>query len=213
MKIEKSKNKAEIKEAIKALLKKSFLMKAKDNNLELYLVTQDNLDIINEYLEVIDFEARINRDMEVISLNYIGNEGNLPPIYKMTMNEMKIFTCLLVIFTNKVQEDLISPDSVKANIKELKVELTNRDLRLIPNNKITTFQNALLILARYNLIEFIDKEMKDEYSEFRILPSIMFAKDDKRFLQMINKITDEDTGADNEIEMVIESEEEFLWEK
>jgi len=215
MKIEQCKNKTEIKDAIKSLLKKSFLMKAKDNNLDDYMVIQDNFQVVNEYLSFLDYEAEINRDMEVISLDYIGNEGNLPPIYKITMNEMKIFACLLTIFTKKTQEDLVSPDSVKANVKELKVELTSKDLLLIPNSKITTFQNALTTLARYNLIELIDKEIKDEYSEFRILPSVMFAKDDSRVHQMLSPESNESEEDEPEISLedAETSEEETLWEK
>ncbi|WP_097006533.1 DUF4194 domain-containing protein [Lacrimispora amygdalina] len=183
MKIEKNKNLAEIKDAINALLKRSFLMRDRNRDIEYYLTVQDNLVEINEYLDFMGYEAVIDRDLSVIALAYKGNEGIVPPKYKMTTNETKIYMALIKIFDRKVYEELIGTDVVKTNVRELKIELTNYDLNLIPNNKITTFQKALDSLERYNLIELIDKEIKDEHSEFQILPSIKLAMNREAFMQ------------------------------
>lgn len=183
MKIEKSKNLAEIKDAINVILKRSFLMRDRSRDIEYYLTVQDNLEEINEYLDFMGYQAVIDRDLSVIALSYKGSEGIVPPKYKMTTNETKIYMALIKIFDRKVYDELIGTDVVKTNIRELKVELTNYDLTLVPNSKITTFQKALESLERYNLIELIDKEIKDEHSEFQILPSIKLAMNRDAFIQ------------------------------
>lgn len=185
MKIEKSKNLAEIKDAINVILKRSFLMRDRSRDIEYYLIIQDNLEAINEYLDFMGYQAVIDRDLSVIALSYKGNEGIVPPKYKMTTNETKIYMALIKIFDRKVYDELVGTDVVKTNIRELKIELTNYDLVLVPNNKITTFQKALESLERYNLIELIDKEIKDEHSEFQILPSIKLAMNRAAFTQYI----------------------------
>lgn len=183
MKIEKSKNLAEIKDAINVILKRSFLMRDRSRDIEYYLTIQDNLEEINEYLDFMGYQAVIDRDLSVIALSYKGSEGIVPPKYKMTTNETKIYMALIKIFDRKVYDELVGTDVVKTNIRELKVELTNYDLTLVPNSKITTFQKALESLERYNLIELIDKEIKDEHSEFQILPSIKLAMNRDAFIQ------------------------------
>lgn len=185
MKIEKSKNLAEIKDAINVILKRSFLMRDRSRDIEYYLIIQDNLEAINEYLDFMGYQAVIDRDLSVIALSYKGNEGIVPPKYKMTTNETKIYMALIKIFDRKVYDELVGTDVVKTNIRELKIELTNYDLVLVPNNKITTFQKALESLERYNLIELIDKEIKDEHSEFQILPSIKLTMNRAAFTQYI----------------------------
>lgn len=183
MKIEKNKNLAEVKDAINVLLKRSFLMKDRSKDIEYYLVVQDNLEEINEYLDYMGYQAVIDRDLSVIALSYKGNEGIVPPKYKMTTNETKIYMALVKIFDRKVYDELIGTDVVKTNIKELKIELTNYDLVLVPNNKITIFQKVLESLERYSLIGMIDKELKDEHSEFQIFPSIKLAMNRESFTQ------------------------------
>jgi len=183
MKIEKSKNLVEIKDAINVILKRSFLMRDRSRDIEYYLTIQDNLEEINEYLDFMGYQAVIDRDLSVIALSYKGSEGIVPPKYKMTTNETKIYMALIKIFDRKVYDELVGTDVVKTNIRELKVELTNYDLTLVPNSKITTFQKALESLERYNLIELIDKEIKDEHSEFQILPSIKLAMNRDAFIQ------------------------------
>lgn len=183
MKIEKSKNIAEIKDAINVLLKRSFLMRDRSRDIEYYLTVQDYLEEINEYLDFMGYQAVIDRDLSVIALSYKGSEGIVPPKYKMTTNETKIYMALIKIFDRKVYDELVGTDVVKTTVRELKIELTNYDLMLVPNNKITTFQKALETLERYNLIEMIDKEIKDEHSEFQILPSIKLAMNREAFMQ------------------------------
>ena len=134
MKIEKSKNLAEIKDAINVILKRSFLMRDRSRDIEYYLIIQDNLEAINEYLDFMGYQAVIDRDLSVIALSYKGNEGIVPPKYKMTTNETKIYMALIKIFDRKVYDELVGTDVVKTNIRELKIELTNYDLVLVPNN-------------------------------------------------------------------------------
>ena len=208
MKLEKNKNLAEVKDAINALLKRSFLMRDRTRDLEYYLTAQDNLGEINEYLDFMGYEAVIDRDLSIIALSYKGSEGIVPPKYKMTVNETKIYMALVKIFDRKVYDELVGTDVVKTDIKEVKTELTNYDLTLIPNNKITTFQKALENLERYNLIELIDKEIKDEHSEFHILPSVKLAMNRESFMQYFKAHEKTYLGKEEEMTEEMTSERE-----
>ncbi|WP_373261945.1 DUF4194 domain-containing protein [Hungatella hathewayi] len=200
MKIEKSKNLIEIKDAINVILKRSFLMRDRSKDIEYYLIIQDNLEAINEYLDFMGYQAVIDRDLSVIALSYKGSEGIVPPKYKMTTNETKIYMALIKIFDRKVYDELVGTDVVKTSVREVKIEMTNYDLALAPNNKITTFQKALESLERYNLIDMIDKEIKDEHSEFQILPSIKLAMNREAFAQYFKAHEKTYTGIEEENE-------------
>lgn len=203
MKVEKLKNTSEIKDSINALMKRSFLMKDRNRDVLFYLTIQDNLDAINEYLDFLGFKAVIDRELNVIALEYLGSDGIQAPRYKMTVNETKVFMMLVKLFDKKVYDDLVSPDVVKTTIKELKMELDNYDLQLIPNYKITTFQKIIENLERYNLVETIE-DIKDEHSEIRILPSIKLAMNREAFNQYMKVHEETYLKTEEEVEESVE---------
>lgn len=203
MKVEKLKNTSEIKNSINALMKRSFLMKDRNKDVLFYLTIQDNLEAINEYLDFLGFKAVIDRELNVIALEYLGSDGIQAPRYKMTVNETKVFMMLVKLFDKKVYDDLVSPDVVKTTIKELKMELDNYELQLIPNYKIITFQKIIENLERYNLVETIE-DIKDEHSEIRILPSIKLAMNRESFNQYMKVHEETYLKTEEEIEERVE---------
>lgn len=161
-----SREKEEFKRVCNYLLSHSLVTKYKESNKKDYYFVENNLLVINEYLDILGFEVEVNKNLKVAHLiNKFGTN-------KLAFNLIESITLLIfrILYQEKMEELSLS-QHVSIEVDEIQnkfIALGFKD-RLMDK---TILRKTLRKFKRYNIIETLDRDITAGYSRIIIFPTI-----------------------------------------
>ena len=163
------KNKENFKRVCNKLLSVCFICKKKEDTKSDYYFIESNLESLNEYLELLDYEIEINKSIGVAQLiNKVNtNKVNLKLIDSI------LLLILRILYHEKMEELSLTEDIMiqVSEIQEKFIALEFQD-KLMDKTKLL---DSLRTLKRYNIIQNLDANMTLGDSRIIIYPSILMA--------------------------------------
>lgn len=162
-------NKENFKKVCNKLLSVCFICKKKEDTKSDYYFVESNLEALNEYLELLDYEIEINKSIGVAQLiNKVNtNKVNLKLIDS-------ILLLILRILYHEKMEELSLTEDIMIQVSEIQEKFIALDFqdKLMDKTKLL---DSLRTLKRYNIIQNLDTNMTLGDSRIIIYPSILMA--------------------------------------
>ncbi|MCB2291327.1 DUF4194 domain-containing protein [Clostridium sp. CS001] len=162
-------NKENFKKVCNKLLSVCFICKKKEDTKSDYYYVESNLEALNEYLELLDYEIEINKSIGVAQLiNKVNtNKVNLKLIDS-------ILLLILRILYHEKMEELSLTEDIMIQVSEIQEKFIALDFqdKLMDKTKLL---DSLRTLKRYNIIQNLDTNMTLGDSRIIIYPSILMA--------------------------------------
>lgn len=162
--------------SVRLLLAKTFIVREKNDKIYNFCRNENNKDEINKYLERIGYYITVDGNMGVVQLhntteleNEIGSRDE--SLYSFNALEQ----LYLLLFRQYYDEHPYENPVVISRTAFLEQVLS-----YAPNEKKTTYTNTLRKLKYFNLISYTESKRAVEDFNITILPSIVFAVDEKR---------------------------------
>ena len=151
------------------LLGTCFLCKGNQNTKADYYFVLKYRKEFKEYLGVLGYRLEINEEYGVIQLT----NGSGTNRYNLKLYESIVLLILRILFDEKKRELSVS-DEVIVNLGDIQDRYLSLKIRDKMIDK-TTMGNVLRLLKRYQLIELVDSDTKNEESRILIYNSILMA--------------------------------------
>jgi len=150
------------------LLSKTFIQKAKKEDLLYYSFCVEHYEVIRAYFAITDYNVDFyTQDM----LFQLKNENDRNR-FRLKKIDTVILLLLRQIYTEKSKEASISSE-IYATVNELHEALRTKNL-VNDRVKKTDLQNSLRTLKKYSIIEYNVSKVFDDDSTIRIYPSIVY---------------------------------------
>ena len=162
-------DKDEFKRICNRLLSHCFLCKGNVTNRTDYYFVLKYRSEFREYLSVLGYRLEINEDDGVIQLTNPQNYNRL----NLKLYESIILLILRILYDEKKRE-LSASDEAIINLGDIQDKFLSLKIRDKMIDK-TTMGNALRLFRRYQLIELLDSDLKNEESRVLIYNSILMA--------------------------------------
>lgn len=194
-------DKEEFKRICNRLLSVCFLCRGNITNKSDYYFVLKHKEKFSEYLGILGYRLEINEEYGVVQLTNSQNYNRL----KLKLYESVILVILRILFDEKKRE-LSASDEVIVNMGDIHDKFLSLKIRDRMLDK-TTLRNAIGLFRRFQLLEVLDKDLRNEESRILIFDAILMAvrvEDIKQAydkLEIYRKGTKTDEEADeNEID-------------
>ena len=163
------KNKENFKRVCNKLLSVCFICKKKEDTKSDYYFIESNLESLNEYLELLDYEIEINKSIGVEQLINMVNTNKV----NLKLIDSILLLILRILYHEKMEELSLTEDIMiqVSEIQEKFIALEFQD-KLMDKTKLL---DSLRTLKRYNIIQNLDANMTLGDSRIIIYPSILMA--------------------------------------
>ncbi|MCF7923691.1 MAG: DUF4194 domain-containing protein [Candidatus Izimaplasma sp.] len=174
------------------LLANSFLARDKNDNKEMYYFVISYKKYFDEYLDIMDFELVIDREMGAIQLIHRENNNLL----RLKKDETIILLILRILFHEHLVKTSVN-DNVVIKVDEIHDYYDSLELKKKINK--TDLVKNLRLFKRYNLIETLGDITKSS-TPIVIYPTILLAINTQTINDVYNLITNIDTktGSEND---------------
>lgn len=172
------------------LLKRTFLVRDKQDDRKHYFFVANRLDIFSDYFSYMGFEVKCYKDSGVIMLNngtLIGEKEKLQSNrYRFSKEETIVLCCLWLIYMSRIKEGRLSYVIV-VNISDLMYELEKYDARDTVNK--SSLDKIFRIFKSYSLVD-VDGRLGDMDCKLLLYPSLQFALDDQDFERFVKEVVE-----------------------
>lgn len=176
------KDKEEFKRLCNKLLSNCFICKKNPASRSDYYFIIKHKETFKEYLEILGYRLEINEEYGVVQLTNPQNYNRL----NLKLSESIILLILRILFDERKRELSVS-DEVIVNLGDIQ----DRFLSLKIRDKMidrTTMGNALRMFKRYQIVEFLDKDLTNEETRILIYDSILMAVRVENIKQVFEKL-------------------------
>ncbi|MCY6354990.1 DUF4194 domain-containing protein [Clostridium sp. ZS2-4] len=163
------KNKENFKKVCNKLLSVCFICKKKEDTKSDYYFVESNLEVLNEYLGLLDYEIEINKTIGVAQLINKNNSNKV----NLKLIDSILLLILRILYHEKMEELSLTEDIMVqiSEIQEKFIALEFQD-KLMDKTKLL---DGLRTLKKYNIIQNLDSNMTLGDSRIIIYPSILMA--------------------------------------
>lgn len=162
-------NKESFKKVCNKLLSVCFICKKKEDTKGDYYFIESNLEALNEYLSLLDYEIELNKTIGVVQLINKRNSNKV----NLKLIDSILLLILRILYHEKMEELSLTQDIMVqvSEIQEKFIALEFQD-KIIDKTKLL---DSLRVLKRYNIIQNLDSNMTLGDSRIIIYPSILMA--------------------------------------
>lgn len=167
---------------VNKLFQVNYITKKKPGDTNDYRFILAYKEVFEAFFVLSDFELNIKREDEVV---YIANE-NLYNHMRLRKTESILLLVIRIIYQRK--KDLITLDeNVEIFLNEIHAELTR--IGYLDHKRITKdkLKPALSFLRNYNIIDYIDKGLRDD-ARIKIYPTILYVTNLDSIKEVVNKL-------------------------
>ncbi len=162
------KDRDEFRRVCNKLMSSCFIVKQNAATKSDYYFIMRHREVFERYLDVLGYVLEINEEYGVVQ---IVNRENYNHV-RLKLNESIILLILRILYDEKKRE--LSLTDVLVNIGDIQEKYLSMKIRSKQIDK-TTMGNALQLLKRYNIIELLDNDLKQEDARIIIYDSILMA--------------------------------------
>lgn len=162
-------NKESFKKVCNKLLSVCFICKKKEETKGDYYFIESNLEALNEYLSLLDYEIELNKTIGVVQLVNKNNSNKV----NLKLIDSILLLILRILYYEKMEELSLTEDIMVqvSEIQEKFIALEFQD-KIIDKTKLL---DSLRVLKRYNIVQNLDSNMTLGDSRIIIYPSILMA--------------------------------------
>jgi hypothetical protein len=167
---------------VNKLFQVNYITKKKPGDTNDYRFILAYKEVFEAFFVLSDFELNIKREDEVV---YIANE-NLFNHMRLRKTESVLLLVIRIIYQRK--KDLITLDeNVEIFLNEIHAELTR--IGYLDHKRITKdkLKPALSFLRNYNIIDYIDKGLRDD-ARIKIYPTILYVTNLDSIKEVVQKL-------------------------
>jgi hypothetical protein len=167
---------------VNKLFQVNYITKKKPGDTNDYRFILAYKEVFEAFFVLSDFELNIKREDEVV---YIANE-NLYNHMRLRKTESILLLVIRIIYQRK--KDLITLDeNVEIFLNEIHAELTR--IGYLDHKRITKdkLKPALSFLRNYNIIDYIDKGLRDD-ARIKIYPTILYVTNLDSIKEVVQKL-------------------------
>lgn len=172
------------------LLKRTFLVRDKQEDRRHYFFVVNYIDVFLDYFSFMGFEIRCDKNNGVIMLDkcsVVGDKDKLQSNrYRFTKEETIVLCCLWLIYVSRIKEGTLS-SVIVIGMSDLIYELEKYDARDMINK--TALSNIFKVLKNYSLID-LDKNIGDVDCKLILYPSLQFALDTDEFARFVKEVVE-----------------------
>lgn len=162
------KDKDEFRRVCNKLMSCCFIVKQNAATKSDYYFIMRHREVFERYLDVLGYILEINEAYGVVQLMNRENYNHV----RLKLNESIILLILRILYDEKKRE--LSLTDVLVNVGDIQEKYLSMKIRSKQIDK-TTMGNALQLLKRYNIIELLDHDLKQEDARIIIYDSILMA--------------------------------------
>ena len=150
------------------ILNRSFIQKAKKDDLDYYTFMEEHLDTLEAYFLMTDYQINYYSQDMVFQLKTLADRNR----YRLKKLDTLILLVLRQLYTIKSSEVTLD-GNIFCSVSELHDSLRNKNLVVDRIGK-TELANSLRTLRRYSVIEYNISKINDDDSVIRIYPAIIY---------------------------------------
>ena len=185
--------------SVRTLLAKTFVVRERNEKVYNYCRNEENMKAINNYLDLIGYYITVDGVLGLVQLhNTTAVENELGSRDDSLYSFNHLEQLYLMLFRQYYDEHPYENPVVIS-----RTDFLEQVLSYAPNEKKTTYTNTLKKLKYFNLIHYTESKKSTEDFNITILPSILFAVDEKRLeslLEHFNEEQDADMTEETEVE-------------
>jgi len=182
------------------LLRNTFLVRDKSEDLKHYFFVCNQLDIFYDYFSYMGFEVKCERDQGVVMLtsgSSNGEKGRLQSNrYRFSKEETILLCCLWLLYMSRLKEGSLS-SIVTVQVADIRYELEKYNARDLIGK--SSFDHLFRVFKNYSLLG-IDGKLGDMDCKIILYPSIQFTLDVQEFEQFVKKVEETILMSKDEIE-------------
>lgn len=172
------------------LLKRTFLVRDKQEDKKHYFFVADKLETFLDYFAYMGFEIKCERDTGVIMLASTAlieeKEKLQSNRYRFSKEETIVLCCLWLVYMSRIKEGILSR-IVVINISDLMYELEKYNARdLMNKNKL---DKIFKIFKNFSLID-VDGNLGDVECRLILYPSLQFVLDAEEFERFVKEVVE-----------------------
>lgn len=172
------------------LLKKTFIVRDKQEDKKHYFFVVNRLDIFLDYFMYMGFEVKCEKDNGVIMLDsrtIIGDKEKLQSNrYRFSKEETIILCCLCLIYVSRIKEGTLST-AVIISVSDLIYELEKYNARDTVNK--SGLDKVFKVFKNYSLID-VDGNIGEVDCKLVLYPSLQFALDVQEFERFVKEVVE-----------------------
>ncbi len=190
------KNKESFKKVCNKLLSVCFICKKKEDTKSDYYFIESNLEALNEYLSLLDYEIELNKTIGVAQLINKNNSNKV----NLKLIDSILLLILRILYHEKMEELSLTED-IMVQVSEIQEKFIALDFQDKIMDK-TKLLDSLRVLKRYNIIQNLDSNMTLGDSRIIIYPSILMAlrmEDITKVYEKLNTYKRKEVKEDEEV--------------
>lgn len=185
-----SSDKIMFQNSCRKLLRKTFLVRDKQDDRKHYFFVANHIDIFLNYFSFMGFEIKYDKDNGVVMLDNCAGAGDKEKLqsnrYRFTKEETIVLCCLWLIYVSRMREGSLN-SVIVIGISDLIYELEKYDAR--DNVNKTSLDGIFKSLKNYSLIE-VDGNIGDVDCKLILYPSLQFALDTDEFERFSKEVVE-----------------------
>lgn len=189
--------------SVRTLLAKTFVVRDRNEKIYNFCRNEGNKAMINQYLESIGYYITVDGVLGIVQLH---NTTELENELGTRSDSLYTFSPLeqlyLMLFRQYYDEHPYEQPVIISRSNFLEQVLS-----YAPSEKKTTYTSTLRKLKYFNIINYTESKKSTEDFNITILPTILFAVDEKRLETLLEHFTEE---VENEDEATCESQDEMI---
>lgn len=154
---------------VNKLLNVNFLTQQKENELEDYYFITNHLELFKAYFSFMDCELIFDINNRVIAL-YNNQDSNR---LNLNLNQSIILLILRLLYNEKSEEISII-DKLTITLKDIHEMFLSTGLKDRRISK-TELKSILSLFKRFNLLDFIDKNVEEDNTRLILYPTLLYA--------------------------------------
>ncbi|ERJ12866.1 DUF4194 domain-containing protein [Haloplasma contractile] len=147
------------------LLSVCFITAKKDADFEDYYFVEENYKLFQHYFQLIGWKVELDQNLLVVTL---FNQ------YEYNRLKLKLKESIILLILRLFYEEKATLGDVVITINELNKKFLSLNLQDRPITK-TDLRSILSLFRRYNLVEYMDRDLTKGNSRLIIYPTILYA--------------------------------------
>lgn len=185
-----SSDKIMFQNSCRKLLRRTFLVRDKQDDRKHYFFVANHIDIFLNYFSFMGFEIKYDKDNGVVMLDNCAGAGDKDKLqsnrYRFTKEETIVLCCLWLIYVSRMREGSLT-SVIVIGISDLIYELEKYDAK--DNVNKTSLDGIFKSLKNYSLIE-VDGNIGDVDCKLILYPSLQFALDTDEFERFSKEVVE-----------------------
>lgn len=172
------------------LLKKTFLVRDKQDDRKHYFFVSNHIDVFLNYFSFMGFVVQCDKDSGVVMLDNGSSAGERDRLqsnrHRFTKEETIVLCCLWLIYMSRIKEGRLS-SMVVVGMSEVVYELEKYNARAVIGKK--SLENIFKVFRNYSLLDIVGNIGDIDY-QLILYPSLQFVLDIGEFKRFVEEVAE-----------------------